>query len=58
MDAFLKIKNKKGPNPGCLALENLSFKSVGVLPEQSLQDQAQDVVTHLLAGMNDILYRS
>lgn len=41
MDAFLKNKkNKKGPNPGCRALENLSSKSVGVLPEWGLQDQA------------------
>lgn len=31
------------------------FKSVGVLPEQRLQDQAQDVANHVLAGMNDFL---
>lgn len=55
MDSLLKIKKSKGPNPGCLALENLSLKLLGVLPQQSLQDQAQDVANHVLAGMNDFL---
>lgn len=58
MDAFLKNKNKKKGLILDVLLWKTSLKSVGVLPEQSVQDQAQDVATHLLAGMNDFLYRS
>lgn len=36
MDTLFKKRKKKskGPNPGCLALENLSLKLLGVLPQQ------------------------
>lgn len=32
------------------------FKAVGSFASTNLQDQAQDVANHVLAGMNDFLF--